>query len=60
MFGAFGYLLFFILNKDELTSVNFCFFVTLFLFCFALSVGRLLEIYEFIFDVLLGLDMQNI
>lgn len=60
MLGAFGFLLVSILNKDELMNVKLSpFFVALFSFCFALSVGALWEIYEFTFDGLFGLNMQK-
>ena len=35
------------------------FFVSLFAFCFAVSIGALWEIYEFTFDGLLGFNMQK-
>jgi len=35
------------------------FFVALFSFCFALSCGAVWEVYEFVFDGLLGLNMQK-
>lgn len=60
MLGFFGFMVITILNRDENTLMNLSpFFVCLFSFCFAVTVGALWEIYEFTFDGLLGLNMQK-
>lgn len=58
--GALGFLLISILNSNEKIHMHMSpFFVWLFAFCFALSIGALWEIYEFTFDGLLGMNMQK-
>lgn len=60
MLGALGFILVSQLNDSEMIRVSLSpFFVALFAFCFALSCGALWEIYEFVFDGLLGLNMQK-
>ncbi len=60
MLGAFGFSLVDILNKSEKTKMNLNpYFVALFAFCFAVSIGALWEIYEFAGDYLFGLNMQK-
>ena len=60
MAGTFGFMVVSILNRDEHTSINLSpLFVALFAFCFAVSIGCLWEIYEFVFDGALGLNMQK-
>lgn len=60
MLGAFGYILVAELNESVNTTVNLSpFFVALFAFCFALAVGAVWEIYEFLGDSLFGLNMQK-
>ena len=60
MLGAFGFSLVDILNKSEKIKMNLNpYFVSLFAFCFALSIGALWEIYEFSGDALFGLNMQK-
>ena len=60
MLGAFGFLLVSILNGSKNTSVQLSpAFVGLFAFCFALSVGALWEIYEYLLDGLLSMNMQK-
>ena len=60
MLGALGFVLVDILNKDTKVAVDLSpFFVAVFAFCFALSVGALWEVYEFSFDAVLGLNMQK-
>lgn len=60
MLGALGFELVDFLNKDGGAKVSLSpFFVSLFAFSFALTVGALWEIYEFSFDALLGLNMQK-
>jgi len=60
MLGAFGFTLVSILNNAEQVKVELSpFFVALFAFCFALSIGALWEIYEYGMDELLSLNMQK-
>lgn len=58
--GALGFSVVSLLNKQEKLNVNLSpFFVALFSFCFAITMGVIWEIYEFTFDGLLGLNMQK-
>lgn len=60
MLGALGFILVSQLNDSEKIRVSLSpFFVALFAFCFALSCGAVWEIYEFVFDGLLSLNMQK-
>lgn len=60
MLGALGFILVDVLNKENNLRVSLSpFFISLFAFSFALSVGALWEIYEFSFDRILGLNMQK-
>lgn len=60
MLGALGFILVNQLNDSEMIRVSLSpFFVALFAFCFALSCGAVWEVYEFVFDGLLGLNMQK-
>lgn len=60
MLGALGFILVSQLNDSAMIRVSLSpFFVALFAFCFALSCGAVWEIYEFVFDGLLGLNMQK-
>ena len=60
MLGALGFILVSWLNDSEKVRVSLSpAFVALFAFCFALSCGAVWEIYEFVFDGLLGLNMQK-
>ncbi len=60
MLGALGFILVDLLNKDKNIRVSLSpFFVAVFAFCFALTIGSLWEIYEFTFDSILGLNMQK-
>lgn len=60
MAGAFGFMVVALLNRDEHFSVQLSpFFVALFAFCFAMTIGAVWEIYEYTFDGLLGLNMQK-
>ncbi len=60
MSGFFGFMVVDVLNRDKHTSINLSpLFVSLFAFGFAVSIGTLWEIYEFLFDGLLGLNMQK-
>lgn len=58
--GALGFSIVNLLNKEEKLNINLSpFFVALFSFCFAITIGVFWEIYEFTFDGLLGLNMQK-
>lgn len=60
MLGFFGFMVIDILNRDKNTSVNLSpIFVSLFAFCFAITIGLVWEIYEYSFDGILGLNMQK-
>lgn len=60
MLGALGFILVSQLNDSEMIRVSLSpFFVALFAFCFALSCGAVWEVYEFVFDGVLGLNMQK-
>lgn len=60
MLGALGFILVSWLNESEAVHVTLTpAFVALFAFCFALTCGAVWEIYEFVFDGLLGLNMQK-
>ncbi len=55
-----GYLLVFTLNRDSRMHVRLSpFFMSLFSFCFAVSMGVLWEIFEYTVDSLLGVNMQK-
>ena len=60
MLGALGFSFVVILNNSDRVPVNLSpVFVSLFAFCFALSLGVFWELYEYLFDGLLGLNMQK-
>ena len=60
MAGAFGFMVVALLNRSEHTRMDLSpFFVALFAFCFAVTIGAVWEIYEFTFDGVLGLNMQK-
>ena len=60
MLAALGFILVDHLNKDEHVRVSLSpAFVALFAFCFALALGGVWEIYEYLADGLLGLNMQK-
>ena len=60
MLGAFGFLLVSVLNDAKTVRFELSpFFVALFAFCFALSIGAFWEIYEYTGDLVLGLNMQK-
>jgi len=60
MLGALGFSLVNFLNNTERLQFNLSpSFVALFAFCFALSVGTLWEVYEYLFDGLFNLNMQK-
>lgn len=58
--GFLGFMFVAILNKSEKVMFHLSpLFVSLFAFCFAITIGTLWEIYEYTFDGLLGLNMQK-
>jgi hypothetical protein len=60
MLGAFGLSLVNILNKSDKIHLELSpGFICLFAFCFAVMIGAIWEIYEFLGDGLLGLNMQK-
>lgn len=60
MSGIFGFMVVALLNRSEQFSVQLSpFFVALFAFCFAMTIGAVWEIYEYTFDGILGLNMQK-
>lgn len=60
MLGALGFILVSLLNDAEKIHVQLSpFFVALFAFCFALAMGAVWEIYEYICDTLMQLNMQK-
>ena len=60
MLGALGFILVNQLNDEDMIRVTLSpFFIAMFSFTFALACGTLWEIYEFVFDGVLGLNMQK-
>ena len=60
IFGIIGFSLIYILNRSNRCAVQLSpGFVAFFAFCFAMALGALWEIYEFLMDVLLDLKMQR-
>ena len=60
MLGFFGFMFITILNRDEHTLMRLSpFFVSLFAFCFAVTIGAIWEVYEFTMDGLRGFNMQK-
>ena len=60
MAGSFGFIVVALLNQDEHITLNLSpIFVAIFAFCFAIAIGAVWEIYEFVFDGVLGLNMQK-
>ncbi len=60
LLGYIGFLLIFTLNKDRNIHIRLSpFFIALFTFCFAMTVGVLWEIFEFLVDGIFGADMQK-
>lgn len=60
MLGVLGFSLVNIMNSSKKIRVTLSpAFTLLFAFCFALAVGSLWEIYEFVMDGLLGMNMQK-
>ncbi|MFC5542681.1 MAG: hypothetical protein C0P75_006465 [Bacilli bacterium] len=60
MLGALGFILVRFLNESKHTHIQLTpFFVSFFAFCFAVTMGTLWEIYEFLADGLLSTNMQK-
>lgn len=60
MTGFFGFMVVTILNRDENLVIRLApFFVALFAFSFAVTIGTVWEVYEFAVDSALGLNMQK-
>jgi len=60
MNGLFGFMVVTILNHDKKVRINLSpFFLALFAFCFSVAVGTVWEIYEFLADEFMGLNMQK-
>ena len=60
MLGALGFSFVSLLNRQHQIPVQLTpVFVSLFAFCFAITLGVFWEIYEFTFDGILGLNMQK-
>ncbi|MEG1705414.1 MAG: hypothetical protein RR290_02435 [Clostridia bacterium] len=58
MIGALGFSVISLLNKSKSVKLS-PLFVALFSFCFAITLGVAWEIYEYSFDIILGLNMQK-
>ena len=60
LLGIFGVLLVYVLNKQPNISMHMKpGFVSLFAFAFAMCIGALWEIFEFVMDSLFGMNMQK-
>jgi len=60
MLAYIGFLLIFTLNRDQNIHLNLSpFFIALFSFCFAVAMGALWEIFEYLVDALVGSNMQK-
>lgn len=60
MLGFLGFVIVDFFNKKQIKGTNLSpFFVCLFAFCFALTVGAVWEIYEYLADHILGTNMQK-
>ena len=60
MLAYIGFLLIFTLNKDKNINLKLSpFFISLFAFCFAMTVGVVWEIFEYAVDSFLGYNMQK-
>ncbi|ULQ59269.1 hypothetical protein K7I13_12330 [Brucepastera parasyntrophica] len=60
MLGALGFSVVLLLNDTKKALIHLSpLFVSIFAFCFAVTLGVFWEIYEFTFDGLLGLNMQK-
>ncbi|NLI39141.1 MAG: hypothetical protein GX384_07355 [Clostridiaceae bacterium] len=60
MLGALGFTIVIMLNHTKGINLHLSpFFAAVFAFCFALTIGAVWEIYEYIIDSTLGLNMQK-
>jgi len=60
MTGFLGFMLVALLNRSEHTRLSLSpFFVAMFAFCFATTVGAVWEVYEFVGDLVLDTNMQK-
>lgn len=60
MTGLFGFMSVEILNRVSKKKIQLSpFFIALFAFCFSVTIGAVWEIYEFLADGILGLNMQK-
>lgn len=60
MTGLFGFMVVSILNESKKATIHLSpLFVALFAFCFSMTIGTLWEVYEFLFDGMLGMNMQK-
>lgn len=60
MTGFFGFMVITILNRDDQLLFRLSpFFVALFAFCFSIAIGEVWEVYKFVGDGLLGMNMQK-
>lgn len=60
LLGYIGFLLIYALNKDSRIQLRLSpFFMALFSFCFAMTVGTIWEIFEYVVDASLGVNMQK-
>lgn len=60
MLGALGFIIVAYLNRSQRITLQLSpFFISLFAFCFATTVGLFWEVYEFLADHLLGTNMQK-
>lgn len=60
MLSALGFSLIVLLNKTDKVPVNLSpLFICMFAFCFAVTLGAFWEIYEYLADGLIGLNMQK-
>lgn len=58
--GYIGFLLIYALNKDKAIELKLSpFFMAFFAFCFAMTIGVLWEIFEYLADQLFGANMQK-
>lgn len=58
--GYIGFILIYALNRDRSIHLRLSpFFIALFSFCFAMTIGVLWEIFEFMVDEFLGYNMQK-
>lgn len=60
MLGALGFTIVIMLNDTKGINLHMSpFFASVFAFCFALTIGAIWEIYEYVIDSTLGLNMQK-